>query len=169
MEQGQGAVAEEDDIFYEADDSVGEDVSMAGDYDTKDGTDPADVYAKTSHIKVDFNRKKPGFFFIQLEMLMESSGCASQWMKRLLLQRNLPSDVVEDLEDIFSKGQTAAGATAYIDAKTRVLELYGPKPNDKYKMAKELVMTGKPSQYCRQLIQILCSSTQTSPTAVPSP
>ena len=65
------------DLFLDASsESDGEEDVMA-DYDTADTADPADVYAKTSHIRVDFNRAKPGFFFIQLEMLLESSGCGS--------------------------------------------------------------------------------------------
>ena len=74
---------------------------------------------------MDFNRKNVRFFFIQLEMLLESAECKSQWMKRLVLQRNLPPDVVEDLQDLFSKGKTDPGATAYYDAKG------GERPEDK--------------------------------------
>lgn len=120
------------------------------DFEKEDGADPTDVYAKTGHIKVDFNRKNVRFFFIQLEMLMESAECKSQWMKRLVLQRNLPSDVVEDLQDLFSKGKTAAGATAYYDTKQRVIELYGERPEDRWKAAKGMMLLDKkPSQLAR--------------------
>ena len=171
MKQGEGAGSaedEEEDVFHEAEDELSEEAVVDGaavvedevvavmDYDRDDKPDPADIYAKTAQVKVDFNRAKPAFFFIQLEMLLESSGCTSQWMKRLVLQRQLPQDVVEDLEDIFSKGKTAAGATAYIDAKLRILHLYAPKPQDKWKIAKELMLTDKPSQLARKLIQALC-------------
>ena len=54
------------------------------------------------------------------------------------------------------KGKIAAGATAHFDAKKRILQLYGPKATDRYKQAMVLVMTDKPSQHCRKLINILC-------------
>ena len=127
-------------------------------YDAENGSDPADVHAKTAHIKVDFNRAKVEFFFMQLEMFLESAGCKSQWMKRLILQRNLPQDVIEDIQDILSRGKAAAGATAYKDAKSRILQLYGVRKEDRYKKAKGLMLTGKPSQLCRQLINELCPS-----------
>ena len=44
-------------------------------------------------------------------------------MKCLILQRNLPKDVVEDIEDILSRGKAAAGATAYKDAEVRILQI----------------------------------------------
>ena len=96
------------------------------------------------------------FFFIQLEMLMESAETKSQWMKRLILQRNLPPDVAEDMQDLLSEGKTAAGATAYKKLKTRILGVHGPRKEEIYKKAKGLMLTGKPSQLCRKLISTLC-------------
>ena len=167
MEQGGGEGENEDDrkavVNGDADSehyetgSEGDSDDMATNFDREDKADPADVYAKTAHIRVDFNRNNVHFFFIQLEMLLESAECGSQWMKRLVLQRSLPSTVVEDLQDIFSKGKVQAGATAYIDAKTRILELYAPRAEDKWKKAKDmLLLDEKPSQLCRKLIQVLC-------------
>ena len=126
------------------------------DFDTENGEDPKDIYQTTNNIKVDFNRKNPRFFFIQLEMLLESAGCKSQWHKRLVLQRNLPSDVVEDIQDILSRAKTEAGVTAYFDAKFRILEIYAPRAEDKWKEAKEMVMTGRPSQLLKKLISHIC-------------
>ena len=153
---GANAVVIDQDDEADDFDTASESSDMAVNYDVEDGTDPADVHSKTSSIKVDFNRAKPEFFFIQLEMHLESSGCKSQWVKRLIMQKNLPSDVLEDIEDILRKGKATAGATAYKVAKDRILELYGPRPEEVYKKAKDLQMTSKPSHLCMQLINILC-------------
>ena len=136
--------------------ATGNMANIVVDYDRDDKPDPTDIHGKTSGIKVEFNRQNVRFFFSQLEMHLESVGVASQWMKRLILQRNLPPDVIEDLEDLLVRGKVAAGNTAYFDVKTRILEIWGPRPEDVYKVAKSLVMTGKPSQLAKKLINTIC-------------
>ena len=69
-------------------------------YDEVDGTYPTDIHTKTNLVTFTFDRTNIRFYFSQLEMLMETAGVQSQWQKRLLLQRNLPPDVIADLENI---------------------------------------------------------------------
>ena len=64
--------------------------------------------------------------------------------------------MVEDIQDLLSKGKSTAGATPYKDVKTRIVEIYGQRPEDVYKVAKDLMLTGKPSQLARKLIQVVC-------------
>ena len=81
MEQGLGealvnghdASIIDPDLFLDASSGSDDEDGNMVDYDVADAADPADVYAKTAHVKVDFNRAKPTFFFVQLEMLLESS------------------------------------------------------------------------------------------------
>ena len=86
---------------------------------------------------------------------METAGVQSQWVKRLLLQQNLPPDVIVDLEDLFIKNKTEAGATAYKDIKDPINKTYGPRPKEAYRQARDLQMTSKPSQLAKRLINIL--------------
>ena len=137
--------------------SAGNEGNNMVDYDQDEGADPTDVFSKTSNIKVPFTRHNIKFFFINLENQLETTGTKSQWMKRAILQRCLPEDVVEELQDILAKGKTAAGATAYYDVKVRLIELYGQTPEDVYREAKGLELTGRPSQLATKLINKLCS------------
>ena len=127
-------------------------------YDAENGVDPPEIHSRTGGIRVDFNRANVRFFFSQLEMHMEASGVLSQWLKRLLLQRSLPSDIVADMEDLLTRGKAEAGATAYKDVKDRIMELYGPRPEDVYRKAKDMVLLPgmKPSQLAKQMIGVLC-------------
>ena len=70
------------------------------------------------------------FWFAQLEMHLTTAGVGKQWTKRLLLHKQLPSDIVNELKDLLRKDQSDAGATPYKDLKDRILETFGTKPED---------------------------------------
>ena len=128
------------------------------DFDTEDGQDPTDIHNKTQNLKLIFDKSDVRFFFIQFEMHLEHAGCKSQWRKRTELHKILmPTPaIIEEVKDLLSKGKASAGATPYKDIKDRLLEAYGPKPADAYRQAKKLQRSGKPSQFAKQLINILC-------------
>ena len=87
---------------------------------------------------------------------METAGVLSQWQKRLLLQRSLPPDIIAELEDLLIKNQTEAGPLPYKDLKDHLYESFAPRPEEAFKLALGLVMTGKPSQLAKKLINTLC-------------
>ena len=128
------------------------------DFDTEDGQDPTDIHNKTQNLKLIFDKNDVRFFFIQFEMHLEHAGCKSQWRKRTELHKILMSTpaVIEEVKDLLSKGKASAGATPYKDIKVRLVEAYGPKPADAFRQAKKLQRSGKPSQFAKQLINILC-------------
>ena len=72
-------------------DDTGDRVVMV-DYDMADAADPADIQTKSANVKVTWD-KNVRFYFSQLEMQMETAGVASQWQKRLLLQKHLPPEI----------------------------------------------------------------------------
>ena len=84
---------------------------MVVDYDTATGTDPEDVYTRSQHIKVAWDSAKVKFYFTQLEMQMETAGIKSQWQKRLMLQKNLPPNIISELENLLIQKQSEAGTT----------------------------------------------------------
>ena len=55
--------------------------------DTADGDKASD---NAHHIKVEFDANNIKFWFVQLEDEMLMAGINSQWLKRSVLQRNLP-------------------------------------------------------------------------------
>ena len=127
-------------------------------FDTEDGQDPTDIHNKTQNLNLKFDKSDVRFFFIQFEMHLEHAGCKSQWRKRTELHKILMSTpaIIEEIKDLLSKGKASAGATPYKDIKLRLLEAYGPKPADAFRQAKKLQRSGKPSQFAKQLINILC-------------
>ena len=80
----------------------------------------------------------------------------SQWTKRIALQRCLPAEIKQEVKSlmIIKKGQ--AGNDIYKKIKNELLDLFGPKPEDAYNRAKNRVMTGKPSQLGKALINDIC-------------
>ena len=70
--------------------------------------------------------------------------------------RFLPPDIQSEVKSLLKLQQTAAGNDIYLKIKTRLLKLYGPKPEDAYTRAKNRVLTGKPSQLGKLLVEDLC-------------
>ena len=125
-------------------------------YAAADGTDPDGIFKETAGLKVEWEPQDVEFFFSQLEMLMQSAGVLSQWTKRVICQRQLPRSVYSELKDILRKDQAAAGATPYLTLKERILDLFGKKPEEAFELASQLVLTGRPSLLCQQIIELLC-------------
>ena len=87
-------------------------------------------------------------------MLM--AGVNSQWLKKTVLQRNLPSKVKEDVKSLLSLPKTAAGNAIYHTIKQEILRIYAPKPSEAYKKALTRTMVGLPSQLGCQIINDIC-------------
>ena len=64
--------------------------------------------------------------------------------------------IQSDVKSLFKLTKTQAGDDIYLKIKKKLLELYGPKPEDAYIRAKNRVMTGLPSQQGAALIDDLC-------------
>ena len=96
------------------------------------------------------------FWFSQLEDQLTLIGVKKQWTKKIALVRFLPPDIQNEVKSLLKLGQTAAGDDIYYRIKKQLLKLYGPKPEDAYLLAKNLVLTGKPSQLGHKLVEILC-------------
>ena len=91
-------------------------------------------------------------------MQLKLTGVKSQWLKRLIAQKQLPQEVQKELKWILSKNKEQAGNTAYFDLKVEMLIKYGPKKGSAYKQARQLVLIGKPSHFAKQLIDLLCKN-----------
>ena len=124
-------------------------------FEKDDGTDASDAQSKTSTLKLPWNEDLI-FWFSQFENLLETAGVKAQWTKRSLLHKQLDSKLQDDCRDLLVKKQNEAGDTPYLDLKTRILDLHGPRLEEAYDKACGFVMTGKPSQLAKKLIFTLC-------------
>ena len=87
-------------------------------------------------------------------MTMASVG--SQWLKKTILQRNLPNKQKEDVKSLLILDKTEAGDDIYKKVKTELLRIYAPKPTDSYCKALSRTMTGLPSQLGLQIVNDIC-------------
>ena len=128
------------------------------DFEVEDAADADTAQAKVSSLKLDFDRTDVEFWFNQLEMHLQTAEVKSQWTKRLLLHKQLPSDVVAEVKDLLRKNKATAGATPYKDLKDRILETFAAKPEEVFDKLEAMIMTGKPSQLLNQMINTACPS-----------
>ena len=80
----------------------------------------------------------------------------SQWLKRTILQRNLPTKQKEDVKALLTLTKTQGGDDIYLKIKTELVRIYAQKPSDSYKKALSRQMTGLPSQLGYQIINDIC-------------
>ena len=90
-------------------------------------------------------------------MLLASIG--SQWLKKTVLQRNLPNKQKEDVQAYLELPKTQAGANIYFDIKQEIIRIYAPKPQAAYKRALGRTMVGLPSQLGHQIVNDVCKKT----------
>ena len=119
-----------------------------------DDGEKAQDYARS--IKVEYTPNDIKFWFSQLEGEMLMATVKSQWLKRTVLQRNLPVKQREDVKSYLTLTKAEAGDTIYQDIKVELIRIYGPKPEDSYCRALSRVLTGLPSQLGAQLVDDVC-------------
>ena len=129
---------------------------MAVDFDAENGTDGEKAMDKMASVKCEFTKEDIEFWFTELETQLEVIEVKSQWSKRIALQRFLPADVKQEVKSLLIIPKAQAGDDIYKKIKTELLDLFGPKPEDAYIRAKNRVMTGKPSQLGKALINDIC-------------
>ena len=80
----------------------------------------------------------------------------SQWLKKTILQRNLPNQQKEDVKTLLTMSKTQAGDAIYLNIKEKLIRLYAPTPQDSYRKALTRTMVGLPSQLGYQIIDDVC-------------
>ena len=128
------------------------------DAEAKEDGDKAADHAR--HIKVEFDKTNIKFWFSQLEDEMEMAGVGKQWLKKSVLQRNLPLKQKEDVKAYLSLQKENAGPHIYLDIKNELIRIYAAKPCDSYRRALTRTMTGLPSQLGYQIIDDICKQPQ---------
>ena len=126
------------------------------DFDAENADDTATAMDNLRSVHCPFNKSDIEFWFSQLEDQLTLIGVKKQWTKKIALSRFLPPEIQTEVKSLMKLTQTAAGDDIYLKIKARLLKLYGPKPEDSYLRAKSRVLTGKPSQLGKLLVDDIC-------------
>ena len=124
--------------------------------DEENGQDGEKAADTARAIKLEFDPSDIRFWFSQLEDEMTMASVKSQWLKKTVLQRNLPVKQKEDVKAYLTLQKAEAGDQIYLDIKTELIRIYAPKPADSYRKALTRTMTGLPSQLGYQIINDIC-------------
>ena len=125
-------------------------------FDVENGVDGDKAQDHARSIKVEYEPSDIKFWFSQLEAEMLMAAVKSQWLKKTILQRNLPNKQKEDVKDLLVLQQAEAGTSIYLDIKSELIRIYAPKSQDAYQKALTRTMTGLPSQLGFQIINDIC-------------
>ena len=125
-------------------------------FDVEDAVDGEKAQDYARSIKIDFEPSDIKFWFSQLEGEMVMATIRSAWLKRTVLQRNLPIKQRSDVKAYLTLTKAEGGATIYKDIKDELIRIYAPKPEDSYCRALSRVLVGLPSQLGAQLIDDVC-------------
>ena len=142
-----------------SDQGEGEDANMVVNFDVEDKADGEKASDQARSIKIEFDASDIRFWFAQLEDEMEMASVGRQWLKKTVLQRNLPIRQKEDVKALLTLQKADAGDDIYHRIKTELIRIYAPKPQDSYRKALERTMTGLPSQLGYQIVNDVCKKT----------
>ena len=127
------------------------------DFDQENAEDSATAMDNLRTVLCPFNKEDIEFWFSQLEDQLTLIGVKRQWTKKIALVRFLPPDIQISVKSLLKLSQTAAGTDIYFRIKKQLLKLYGPKPEDAYIRAKNRVLTDKPSQLGKLILEDICT------------
>ena len=99
-------------------------------FDQENGTDPEEVHTKIQNVEQEWDHIDVPLWLQQLELQLELTGVKSQWLKRLIAQRQLPKNIQKELKWLLSKNKEQVGNAAYYDLKVQLLKNYGPTKYD---------------------------------------
>ena len=125
-------------------------------YDAEEKNDGEKATEHARAVKVEFDANDIKFWFAQLEDEMTMASVGSQWLKKTVLQRNLPVKQKEDVKALLTLQKADAGQNIYLRIKNELIRIYAPKPSDSYRKALTRTMTGLPSQLGYQLVDDVC-------------
>ena len=129
---------------------------VAINFEDEAGKDGDKAIDHTRTLKIDYDPSDVKFWFIQLENEMFTCEVKSQWLKRCVLVKNLPSKVQSDVKALLSLQKSEAPADLYKQIKHEILRIHAPKREDTFKKALSRVLTGLPSQLGSELINDIC-------------
>ena len=125
----------------------------------ENGVDGADALNKAINALKNFvyDANDLRFTFQQIEIKMKAAGVKKQFTKLQTLTTVLPKDVIDEIKPLLRKDETEfTNNDAYKQAKTKILEIFGQTDEEPFQRAMGRVLTGKPSQLARALVNDMC-------------
>ena len=126
------------------------------DFEDENGQDGEKALEYSRTLKIDFSPDDVDFWFTQIETEMFTCQIKSQWMKRVVLVKNLPAKIQSDVKSLLVLKQTEVPANIYKQIKKELLRIHAPQKEDRFKKALGRVLTGLPSQLGQQLVNDIC-------------
>ena len=97
------------------------------------------------------------FYFSRVEVKMKAAGVKSNFTKLQVLSTIIPTKVVTELKSLLSKQESEfTNKDGYLQAKTKILQIFGPPEGASVERALGRVLSGKPSQLWNALTEDLC-------------
>ena len=125
-------------------------------FESENEADGAKASELGRQIKVEFSTTDIRFCFAEVEAEMTMATIKSQWLKKPVLQRNLPTKQKEDVKSLLTLTQAQAGTDIYLKIKNELIRIYAPKAKDSYCKALTRTMVGLPSQLGHQIVDDVC-------------
>ena len=125
-------------------------------FDDENAQDGDKAIEHTRSLLIEYNANDVRFWFTQLENEMITCDVKSQWLKRVVLVKNLPSKIQEDVKSLLILQKSEAPDDLYKQIKTEILRIHAPTEENSYKKALSRVLVGLPSQLGQTLINDIC-------------
>ena len=128
-------------------------------FERENGDDDANALREScrSLEKLEWDDNDIKFFFNRAETRMKLNGAKKQYTKFQILSEILPKKVQDEVKELLSQTEDEfINNDAYLQLKTEVLRIFGPKPEDSIERALNRVLVGKPSQLARALVSDIC-------------
>ena len=130
-------------------------------FEDEDGVDEAGAHKEACNRveKVNWDPKDLLFTFSQIERKTAAAGVKKNFTKFQVLSEVLPKEVADEVKSLLRKDEADfPDKNAYKLLKTEVLRIFGPRPEDPIERALGRVMSGKPSQLARALVDDICKN-----------
>ena len=125
----------------------------------ENGTDGADALNKaiTALKNFSYDPNDLKFTFGQMEIKMKAAGVKKQFTKLQTLTTVLPKEVIDEIKPLLRKDETEfENNDSYKQAKVRIMEIFGQSDEEPFERAMGRVLTGKPSQLARAIVNDVC-------------
>ena len=115
-------------------------------YDKENGADGEGATKNMFNIRLECDTKKIKLWFQVLENKMQFAQIRAQWTKLQVLTTVLPANLLSHIKSFAALPQASAGVTCFYDAKLRLIDIYGEKPQESYDKATKWVRATTPSE-----------------------
>ena len=131
---------------------------MAGGFVDEDGEDDAGAMGDACRRLERFQwmPEDLDFYFAQIQTKMATAGVKKQFTKFQILSQIIPKHVIDEVKPLLRKEEDDFNGDAYKQLKLEILRIFGPDPESGMERALNRVMTGKPSQLARALVNDMC-------------